>query len=114
MKKTSSLIFIKFIICQNCFILADYLTIINDLKYYFIFLNIIEKMNNNEGKNKVSKQGTIILNKTIQLINVKDNSLSKICSALLEACSYIHKIEGSSDRKTMRKYLKNNGIYKGK
>lgn len=68
--------------------------------------------NKTKGK-KVSKEGRIILNKTVRLTNVKEPNLSKLCSSLLQAEAYIKNIEGSADRATMRKYLKSQSLYKG-
>lgn len=62
---------------------------------------------------KLSKEGRIILSTEIRLINVKQSTLSKNCSSLLQAEVYIRGIEGSADRGTMRKYLKSQKLYKG-
>jgi len=56
------------------------------------------KNNEDEGGSgkKVFKQGRTILSKTIQLINIKNNSLSKTCSSLIQAASYIKEVDWSS------------------
>jgi len=53
------------------------------------------KNNEDEGGSgkKVFKQGRTILSKTIQLINIKNNSLSKTCSSLIQAASYIKEVD---------------------
>lgn len=61
---------------------------------------------------QMSKEGCIILNKTVRLTNVKEPNLSKLCSSLLEAEAYIKNIEGSANKSTMRKYLKSQSLYK--
>jgi len=98
-------------------------TIIKRISENFLFNNSVALLtllkptakilaNKTKGK-KVSKEGRIILNKTVRLTNVKEPNLSKLCSSLLQAEAYIKNIEGSADRATMRKYLKSQSLYKG-
>jgi hypothetical protein len=93
-------------IFNNSFIASlNKLTVLEVLKIF----NSVNKLNN-----KLSKEGKTLLNKTIYLQNVINPELSITLPSFNKAASYIKTIEGSVDKVTMRKYIKNKNLYKDK
>lgn len=50
--------------------------------------------------------------KKIKLINIVKPELSKTLDSLIQAAEYVKKIEGASDRATMRKYIDTDKVYR--